>query len=303
MKPGRLRTVAVALAAVPAAGLVLAALAPTGWFPAQLAGHWAAHLAALCLPLWCLAGRQPAIGGGLLLVAAAALWPHIRAAHADAAAEPSPDAHTAVSANLYFLHEDHRESLARLAALDPDLMALIETQAGDRELLRGDPRWPHQAWQTPRRFGGIGLLSRWPMQAQPISIDEVTGYDARIATPSGPLRVIALHTWSPRDSRRMAANLRQLTELAGLAATEPGPLLVMGDLNASPASPGMSLLRAAGLEHPAGGEVRSWPSWLGPAGIAIDHVLSRRLALGGAEPIDLPGSDHHAIMVRFGPLR
>lgn len=303
MKAGRLRSVAVALAAVPAAGLVLAALEPTGWFPAQLAGHWAAHLAALCLPLWCLAGRRPAVGGGLLLVAAVALWPHIRAAHATAATEPPANAPTAISANLYFFHEEHQEALAKLAALDPNLLALIETHPADREQMRGDPRWPHQAWQTPRRYGGIGLLSRWPMHAVPISIDEATGYDARIATPSGPLRVIALHAWSPRDSRRAATNLRQLTELAGLAATEPGPLLVMGDLNSSPATEAMGLLRAAGLQPPAGGEVRSWPSWLGPAGIAIDHVLSRRLALGGAVPIDLPGSDHHGIMVRFGPVR
>lgn len=299
----RLRQAAIAVAALPVVGLALAALAATGWFPAQLAGHWAGHLAVLSLPFWCLLGRHPAVGAGMLLAAGCALLPHLHAAHAGCAPPPGARAATAITANLYYFSEEHRQTLEVLTAYDPDLLVLIESQSADRERLRHDARWPHQAWQSPHNVGGIGLLSRWPMRATPIDLNDAVGFDARLSTPDGPLRVITIHTWSPRDARRARINQRQLEELAGLAATEPGPLLVLGDLNASPATPGMRALREAGLQRPDGGEARSWPSWLGPAGIAIDHVLARNLALGGAEPIDLAGSDHHGIRVRFGPLR
>jgi endonuclease/exonuclease/phosphatase (EEP) superfamily protein YafD len=299
----RLRLAVIAVATIPVFGLILAALAPTGWFPGQLAGHWAGHFAVLSLPFWCIMGRHPAVGATMLAIAGLALWPHLRAAHADTAPAPVSGGGTAITANLLYFQNDHRQAIADLTALDPDLLALIETQASDRELLRHDARWPHQAWQSPHRVGGIGLLSRWPMRSTAIDLDAATGFDVRITTPDGTLRVIVLHTWSPRDDRRARINQRQLEELAGLAATEPGPLLVMGDLNASPTTAGLQALRDAGLQRPAGGEVRSWPSWLGPAGIAIDHVLGRNLALGGAQPIDLAGSDHHGILVRFALLR
>lgn len=301
--PRRLRQALIAIATIPVFGLILAALAPAGWFPAQLASHWAVHFAVLSLPFWCMLGRHPAVGAGMLLLVAAAIWPQLQAAHADTAPPPAAHAPTAVSANLYFYAPDHRQALADLTALDADLMVLIETQAADREQLRNDPRWPHQTWQSSRVVAGTGLLSRWPMRSVPLDLAGAAGFDARISTPDGPLRVVVLHAWSPRDDRRTRVNQRQLEELAGLAATEPGPLLVMGDLNSSPATPGMQALREAGLRRPDGGEVHSWPSWLGPAGISIDHVLARNLALGGAVPIDLEGSDHHAVLVRFGPLR
>ncbi|MBN8526419.1 MAG: endonuclease/exonuclease/phosphatase family protein [Planctomycetes bacterium] len=299
MNRQRLRLIAILAGAPPAAGLALAALAPTGWFVAQLASHWAPHLAVLALPLWCAAGRRTVVGAACLALYAAALWPHLAAAHTGTAPPPRSPAHTAVSANLYIACPDHAPALAVVTASEPDLLLLIETRAEDRAAMRDDPRWPHQSWQTPRTVGGIGLLSRWPMRAKAVALAGATAIDARIDTPDGALRVIGLHTWSPVGSTRNATNAAQLLELAGLVETEPGPLLVLGDLNATPSTPGLRRLHAAGLHPPSGGEVRTWPSWLGPAGIAIDHVLARHLALGGAEAIDLPGSDHHAIRAGF----
>lgn len=299
MNRQRLRVLAMLVGAPPAAGLALAALAPTGWFAAQLASHWAPHLAVLALPLWCAAGRQAIAGVACLTLYAASLWPHLAAAHAQTAPAPPARPHTAIAANLYIGHPDHAPAIAVVTGCDPDLLLLIESRSEDRAAMRDDPRWPYQSWQAPRTVGGIGLLSRWPMRAKPVALAGATAIDARIDTPDGALRVIGLHTWSPVGSKRNAANAAQLLELAGLVETEPGPLLVLGDLNATPSTPGLRRLHAAGLRPPSGGEVRTWPSWLGPAGIAIDHVLARNLALGGAEAIDLPGSDHHAISARF----
>jgi endonuclease/exonuclease/phosphatase (EEP) superfamily protein YafD len=286
---------ALVVATTPVAGLALAALAPSGWWIAGLALHWAPQLALGSLPLWCWLGRRPAIGLALLLIAGTALWPSLRAAHASQAPAPGPGAISVTTANLYFHSLQHPEALARL---DGELLVLIETRPEDRALLAHDPRWPHQRWQQSKGSGGLALLSRFPMQAKDFELVEAYGIDARVELPWGTTRLLCLHTWSPRNARSSARNRRQLAELAGLTESGPGPLLVLGDLNASLADPGLGLLRRAGLDVPQGGEVRTWPSWLGPFGIAIDHVLARDLALGGANAIDLPGSDHHAVQVR-----
>jgi endonuclease/exonuclease/phosphatase (EEP) superfamily protein YafD len=281
-------------AALPVAGLALAALAPTGWWVASLAMHWAPQLALLALPFWCWRGRNWKIGLGMLLLAGAALWPSLGAAFAEQTPAPSSGI-TVTTANIYFRSARHAEAIARL---DGELVALIETRPEDHALVMADPRWPHQHWQRSRKVAGMALLSAFPMQAKSIELDRCYGIDARVEMPWGTQRVIALHTWSPTTPDHIAGNHRQLAELAGLAATEPGPLLVLGDLNSTPGTPGMRLLRSTGLRPPHGGEVRTWPSQLGPFGIAIDHVLARGLALGDATAIDLPGSDHHAVRVR-----
>lgn len=292
MKTGRLAL--LALAAAPVAGLLLAALAPTGWWVAGLARHWAPQLAVLSLPFWCWQGRRPLAGLGMLLLAGAALWPTLLAAYA--ARAPAPHGgFTAVTANLYVHSLRHGEAIARL---DGDLVGLIETRRDDRALLAGDPRWPQQRWAQPFGAGGCALLSRFPMRAKELELAEAYGLDARIEAPGGTLRVILIHTQSPTRPMHAAWNSQQLLELAALAETEPGPLLILGDLNASPADPGIAALRAAGMLPPHDGAAATWPSWFGPCGIGIDHALVRGLALGGAEAIDLPGSDHHGLRVR-----
>lgn len=289
-----LRMGLLGISALPVAGLALAALAPTGWLLPSLAMHWAPQLAVLALPFWCWQGRGWKSGLGMLLLVAAALWPALQAAYAVPAPPPTGGV-SVTTANLYYHSSRHAEAIARL---DGELVALIETRPDDHALVLADPRWPHQHWQRSRRVAGMALLSAFPMRAKNIELERSYGIDARVDLPWGSQRVIVLHTWSPTTPEHLAGNARQLAELAGLAETEPGTLLVMGDLNATPGTAGMRLLRATGLRPPHGGEVRTWPSQLGPFGIAIDHVLARGLALGDATAIDLPGSDHHAVRVR-----
>jgi endonuclease/exonuclease/phosphatase family metal-dependent hydrolase len=290
------RALLVAAALAPVAGLALAIGAPTGWWPSRLAGHWAPHLALLSLPALLWLGRRPAVAGGGLLLGLAALWPWLAAAHAPTAPSPPGDAHRVVVANLFYASPDHGPALA---GLDGDLVALIETRPEDRDRLRDDARWPHQRWLVARGAGATALLSRWPMRAAELDLAGAPGIDAHVEIPEGPLRVVVFHAWSPVGPRRSARNAEQLAELAGLAATEPGRLLVLGDLNATPADRSLAALREAGLLPPHGGHPRTWPSWLGPGGIAIDHALGRRLELGDAAPVTLPGSDHRGVALRF----
>ena len=300
MKPGRrlppaLRIALLIAAAVPVAGLVMAACTHLGWWPGQLAQHWTPQLAILSLPFWIWQGRQPIIGGGLAVLGAVTLWPAIAAAHAPRSEAPTGQTINVMSANIY-VRADHSASL-RL--LEGDVVAVIETKDGDREALRNDPRWPHQRWIGPVNLGGVALLSRFPMRSKELDMLDAPGIDAVIEMPWGRTRVIAVHTWSPRNRQMIERNLQQLHDLAGLAATEPGPLLILGDLNASPGHPGIVALREAGMRPAHDGSPATWPSWLGPFGITIDYGLVRGLRLGGTETVDLPGSDHHGIRLQL----
>ena len=78
-------------------------------------------------------------------------------------------------------------------------------------------------------------------------------------------------------------------------------MILAGDLNASPASPGLEWLREAGLvdthaRHrwlPRG----TWASERGPHLVRLDYVLgSSDVEVLGSWTVDLPGSDHRAVI-------
>lgn len=295
----RLRIPLLGLAALPAIGLLALAVSPADWWPARLATHWAAHLAVLSLPLWCWIGRRPVPGIILAGLTLFVLWPRLVLAWS--ARAPAPGGATAATATVANLHEYSTEHGEALRSLDGEIVMLVESLPGDHDLLRGDPRWPYQRWVQPQHYSGIALLSRWPMRAEELDLLHGPAIDASIQAPWGPLRVIGLHARTPRSPRDQSWHDQQMGMLAGIAAREPGQLLVMGDLNASPADPSLAGFAHVGLLPPADGDPATWPSWLGPLGIGIDHVFARNLALGGAQAVPLSDSDHRGLRVRFGP--
>jgi endonuclease/exonuclease/phosphatase family metal-dependent hydrolase len=151
--------------------------------------------------------------------------------------------------------------LATLETYRPDVLALVETWAGDGtsqpdELARA--LGLHAAWvktslppepepiEYPEQDGiqvGIGLLSRWPILA--LEIHDLphdqrggpppTAMVATLDHPRGPLHVIVTCLeWEPEFA---ADQLAQARAVAGLA-TDPRldgrmPVLVLGDMNAA----------------------------------------------------------------------
>ncbi|MCS6971102.1 MAG: endonuclease/exonuclease/phosphatase family protein [Planctomycetota bacterium] len=293
------RWLLVVLALLPVSGLALAALAPSGWWPAILAGHWAPQLALLALPAWCWLGRRWYSGAAFGALFAVALAPHVGAAYAAPAAPAAADGIVVSSVNLYARNPQRAAACARL---EGDIVALIETLAPDREQLRSDPRWPHQHWELPRGHSGYALLSRFPLRARSLELAGAYGLEAELQLPGQAARLLLLHAHSPRSPQLAAANRQQLRLLAEYAARLSGPLIVLGDFNATAAAPGLAALRAVGLRAAAGPQPATWPSWLGPLGIGIDHILVRDLAAAGPRAWRLPGSDHRAVSVRLAAL-
>jgi endonuclease/exonuclease/phosphatase (EEP) superfamily protein YafD len=91
-----------------------------------------------------------------------------------------------------------------------------------------------------------------------------------------PVLILAMHPPSPITAELAAIHSRQMSAAANWVRAQGDPVIVIGDLNATPWSSGFDdLLELGGmLDSQVGlGPQASWPARLGPLGIPIDHAL------------------------------
>ncbi len=180
---------------------------------------------------------------------------------------------------------DHPADIVALQELTPEVAAAIE----------GDPvlraRFPHRALEPRRGVAGIGLLSRFPIDAVSNAIEPVR-LEARIPMPDRTLVVVNAHPFPARigmlagvpvgiDPTIRNGDLERLrSRVAELEATDVDVLLI-GDFNTAPTEPAFGRL-TAGL-HDAHAEVGLGPGWtwrpsrlafIGVGLLRIDVVLS-----------------------------
>ena len=99
---------------------------------------------------------------------------------------------------------------------------------------------------------------------------------ARVRMDGRPLDLIATHPMPPGEALLAAERDRQLDWLAGEISGLSAPVLLIGDLNASPWSPVLGrFLRKCNLIDSARGRSihPTWPAFIPPLWIPIDHVL------------------------------
>jgi endonuclease/exonuclease/phosphatase family metal-dependent hydrolase len=102
--------------------------------------------------------------------------------------------------NVNYGRAGHPRTLAAIRGLDADCLFLQETtpaweRALRRELVRSYAHMEFRHWR-PGRAGGHGLLARHPIVAEQV-LDAPTGWFPAwrvvVATPRGPLQVLAVH--------------------------------------------------------------------------------------------------------------
>jgi endonuclease/exonuclease/phosphatase (EEP) superfamily protein YafD len=314
MRPSRgawSRAVSVGLIGTAAASFA-ALLAPFGW-PFELFAHfrWQVGVAALALLLASLVLRRPWMMVVACVTVAMQWAPGVvllssrASAHEPPARACSDDQLRVVTANAWFMNDDHEALIAWLGRSDADIVALQEiTPQWVTALEPLARKYPYRKFMPRDDPYGIALLSRWPIDdVQPMDFagDGMPSLVASVNVHGRKLRVIALHTRWPVVPELQVARDRTLQQAAALALTQPASTILLGDLNLTPYAPAFArLLSGSGLRDALAGVAwrPTWQAGFWPLALPIDHVLVPPGSCVTAHEIgpDL-GSDHRPLQV------
>lgn len=290
--PWLLPCVAIGFLAPWFARLMPASGGTLGW-AFDLAAHWQILYAVVWLALCALAAlAQPR----WLVCAPLALLPLLSASDAlPAAPAMEKPALTVAAANILASNQDPARLIAWLKAAPADVVVLTElthahAAAIEREL---GALYPHRAFESEDSPIGIGVMARRPLAdiALKRSADGIPSLSVRIDVDGRAVRVVAAHPMPPMAPYWHEERDRLLIALTG--DTGELPLIVAGDLNATPWSTALSVADAHGLRRATG--LR--PTWGNRYfGIPIDHVLgSAHWRRGDTERGPDIGSDHRPV--------
>lgn len=204
------------------------------------------------------------------------------------------------SQNLLAANPDQAATVTRLAASDPDLIALQELEPGTRD--RVGPglreRYPYQASKST-----VALWSRFPIREY-VGVD--TGLEwtralrAVVAAPGGDVVVYVAHLGSARAGRTGTRDHTLAMLAAAVRADPAGRLIVLGDLNT--ATTDRVITPLTDLLGDAQADAGRGPGFTWPAALPLirpDHVLYRGLTATSAGVLRTPASDHRAVTAAF----
>jgi endonuclease/exonuclease/phosphatase (EEP) superfamily protein YafD len=214
-----------------------------------------------------------------------------------------------VSANLRYGRAD-AAAVVGLARQDADILAVQELTPDKADQLTAagiDETLPYRVLRAREGPAGVGVWSRHP-------IVPVTDYDefwlglitARVRIPGVPAETIVVTThmsapW-PEPIQGWRDDLTRLaTVLSEIGASSDGPVIVAGDLNATPDVLAFRRLLRNGYrdaaEQAGAGLTRTHPAdILIPPLFAVDHILLRGGTATSVRTAAVPGSDHRALI-------
>ncbi|MGB8818545.1 MAG: endonuclease/exonuclease/phosphatase family protein [Rhizobiaceae bacterium] len=276
--------------------------------------HFRLHLAAFgVLSALVLAGfRNPlgaaALGVTSLLSFAITVWPVLATSKAAAPTEAGP-VYRLLQANLRFDNATPEALLRLIGQTKPDIVTVQEVSAQwEPKLAAIKGTYPHQLiCPGTNRVGGVAILSRRPFMPSGLAICAHKGAFAAQAVDfnGGQVLIASIHLewpWphlQPLQLDLMKATFEKLR-------TAGAPVLIGGDMNATPWSAAVALVsrqtgtrtlpRARGTWL-LGRFPESWTTYLG---LPIDNILaSPGVALLSAETGAQFGSDHRPLLVEF----
>jgi endonuclease/exonuclease/phosphatase (EEP) superfamily protein YafD len=269
--------------------LLLLALAGT-WLGLLGRFHWALDLFShfrwqyflICVVgiAWSLALKRPRWIQALclvsLLVNAAALY----VAKGDSALATSNGPHLrVVSLNVEAGNPDKAQVLEYLRATDADVFFLMEVDSEwAAALAELATTHPHKLLRPQEDNFGLAFFSRVPLQSLEVIHTSELGSPsirARLTHARRELAILGVHPPPPIGQQLSQIRDNQLVDTAATVASLDVPVLVVGDLNATPWSHGLQLLRdGTTLDHrsPDPAWTPTWNVALVFA-IPIDHAL------------------------------
>lgn len=214
-----------------------------------------------------------------------------------------------MTANLFVGAADAEFVVREVKARGIDVLALQElTPEMVRDLERAglDEVLPHRVFLDEPGGSGSGIASKYPLTqrnlAAPSTLRQAS---ALVDLPGKDIEVVSVHPMPPVIHPGPEAWQR---DMAGLPAPDStGVIRVLaGDFNATLDHVGLRRLLNKGYVDAADqvgkGLVHTWPSEIGfwPPPVTIDHVLvDTRCPVDTLDVLDLPGSDHRAVVTQF----
>lgn len=273
-------------------------------------------LAGVVLGLIAVVARRFGIAvfaAAVMIVNATYVAPFLLPASADALPESPADVFRVMQYNVYFGNQDIDAIAEHVRSADADVVVLHELTAaqwqGLERLLARDYQFSDAVTVDKHQGqlgGGMAVLTRSATTSRLPVPDELSPKDrvmmaVTTVAPSGEeVLVVGLHPHASRhEDRKVALREQQMAGTVELVAAWNGPAMIVTDMNLAPTSP----VYADFLDeldwrdpHRTVGWKSTWPSWGGPFGMPIDHVLvSNGIALHSYTIGDGAGSDHKSV--------
>lgn len=294
----------VMVATLGALAALSAGAAVADWWPTlETFGNLQVHIAAACaaMLLVALLGRS----NGWTLVAAAAFLFNVVVVGLRIGPVATCPVQTAATGQhpVQILTHNIWGRNRDLAALEdtilrrrPDVVVLQEIRPHHRLMLdRLRAAYPHQTQCEMNPDCGMAILSRHPVEMRrEVGGTEVTAVEISLSVNGRKLVLVGAHVRRPFHGKAQSAEFRALTPIvAGL----PANAVIAGDFNSVLWSPNMTRYVEGSGVCAANMTQATWPRWLGPFGIPIDHVfLKPGVRLLSIATLDGTGSDHKALL-------
>ncbi len=215
----------------------------------------------------------------------------------------------AMQANLLFDGADPASLVDEVRARNIAVLTVNElTPAAVEDLGRAglDRVLPHRYLRPGNAASGTGIWSSYPLS----DTVEYDGFmfnqiSAAADVPSiGPVAVYAFHPVPPIVHAQVWADeLSRLHDILDRAPSDR-PVIVGGDFNATYDHSQFRALVSGrfgdAAEQAGAGHLITYPTdkWPAPL-VGIDHILTAGACAVAAETVDLPGSDHRAVVARL----
>jgi endonuclease/exonuclease/phosphatase (EEP) superfamily protein YafD len=217
------------------------------------------------------------------------------------APDPAAPRLRVVEYNVFHDNPRSAEAARHIAALAPDVVVLLEITPAQLQVFTAAlPGWYHVARPREDAFG-IAVFTREPPSTTrmlELGPPWMPSIEVTLELAGQTVAVAAVHPPPPVSAAHSETRNELLRAVSSWAAAHQGPALVVGDLNATPWSVAMREILASGPLRSTQrfGVQGTWPSFLGPLSLPIDHVLYTTPLYPVARTIEPAfGSDHRML--------
>lgn len=208
-----------------------------------------------------------------------------------------------MTANLLHVRADPVDFERLLDEVQPDILVTQELGPACARVV--EKHYPNHRLDPAPGFTGRGVATRFPAEFGDIDMPVRNGTWAFVDVQGQLLRLVGMHLVNPIEFPWWSSVLNRRRQLEALFAwtglSDPDiPLVVAGDMNASPRWPAYKQMAdrwddlvARSVENPE----RTWawrPGW--PRMLRIDHIFGTRITATGVMVQPIEGSDHHAVI-------